>query len=123
MLEKISAAQVDHVLLKTAAALRSQEVEITQLKSQLADYERQQHATKIASAAVDRGIVAEDEAAGYASDLANGNDDLNMVENLVSRSAAGVSLGTTLEKAASVHEDAGGDDVLTTFLLSSEFSG
>jgi len=125
MLEKISAAQVDHIMLKAASALRAQDALILELKQKVASYERRDHAVKIAGAAVYRGIMEEDEADTYADDLANSTEDLNMVEDFVSRAAAGVPLGKTLEKSAADHSG-GGDgesDVLTSFLLSSDYAG
>lgn len=125
MLEKISAAQVNTILLKSAAELRTLRDENIQLRRQLADRERYEHAEKIASMAVDRGIMDPTDAADYASQLASGGTDLGMVENFVSKAAAGVPLGQALEKTASDNLSGGEDatDVLTSFLLSSDFAG
>ncbi len=124
MLEKISAAQVDHIMIKAASTIRDQSARIRELENELARRDRIEYAEKIASSAVDRGIMAVDEAEDYANDLANSAEDLKMVEDFVSRAAAGVPLGKTLEKTASdsSHGEAA-TDVLTSFLLSSEYSG
>jgi len=125
MLEKISAAQVNHILIKSAAELRSLRDENIELRRRLADRERHEHAEKIASLAVDRGIMDPTDAADYASGLASGQEDLGMVEDFVSRAAAGVHLGKTLEKTASDNLEGGegGTDVLTSFLLTSDLAG
>lgn len=123
-MEKISAAQIDHVMVKAAAELRSLSAENETLRLELASRDRRDHAEKIASVAVDRGIMAEEDAAEYASELSEGSDNLDLVESFVSRRAAGVPLGKSLEKVA--HDTEGGDgapDVLTTFLLSSDYAG
>lgn len=125
MFEKLSAANVDQVLIKTAGTLRAQDVRIKSLEAQVAGYKRRDHAEKIAHEAVNRGIMESDEADSYASDLANSAEDLNMVEDFIGRAAAGVPLGRTLEKTAGDHS-LGGDgesDVLTSFLLSSDYAG
>jgi hypothetical protein len=125
MLEKVSEAQVNHIMLKAASAMRAQSSRISELEGVIASYQRRDHAEKIASAAVHRGIMDEDEAPSYADDLANSDENLNLVEDFVSRAAAGVPLGKTLEKTAADHSR-GGDgepDVLTTFLLSSDIAG
>ena len=124
MLEKISEAQVNHIMIKAASALRAQQARIGELEQEIARRDRVNHAEKIASAAVTRGIMDEDEADSYANDLANSSENLNMVEDFVSRAAAGVPLGMTLEKTAADHGgEGGGSDVLTTFLLSSDIAG
>jgi polyhydroxyalkanoate synthesis regulator phasin len=124
MLEKISEAQVNHIMIKAASALRAQQARIGELEQQVASYKRRDHAEKIASTAVNRGIMEEDEAGSYANDLANSSEDLNLVEDFVSRAAAGVPLGKTLEKTAAEHGGEGGEsDVLTAFLLSSDIAG
>ena len=124
MLEKISAAQVDHIMTKAASTIRAQDARIRELEFELARRDRVDHAEKIASEAVNRGMMDIDEAEAYASDLANSQEDLKMVEDFVSRAAAGVPLGKTLEKVASDSSTGSGEaDVLTSFLLSSEYSG
>jgi hypothetical protein len=128
MLEKISAAQVDNIMIKAASALRGLKAENDRLRAQLAERDRRDHATKIASSAVDRGIMEEDEAKDYANDLANSGEDLRVVEDFVNRAAAGVPLGQTHEKVASAGEGEGqpGDGAearFNDFLLSSPFAG
>lgn len=123
-LEKISSAQVNELMVKAAHTMRGQQTEIASLKAKIASYERKEQAEKIASIAVDRGIMAEDEAPEYAEHLASGGEDLKMVEEFMGRSTRGLPLGKTLEKTASAEngENAGGEDVLTNFLLTSEFT-
>jgi hypothetical protein len=125
MLEKISEAQVKHILIKSASALRNLRDENADLKRQLAERDRHDYAEKIASQAVDRGVIDPTEAADYAEKLASSAQDLKMVEEFVSHAAAGVPLGQTLEKTASDNYDGGdgGTDVLTSFLLTSDFAG
>tara|TARA_R110002126_G_scaffold416_4_gene2834 strand:- start:394 stop:762 length:369 start_codon:yes stop_codon:yes gene_type:complete len=120
-LEKISAAQVDSVMIKAAHALRGQQAEISRLTNEIAVRDRRDHAEKIAHTAVDRGIMEVDDADDYAEKLASGSEDLSMVEDFLGRTAAGVSLGSPQEKLASDSE--GGSDVLTAFLLTSELAG
>jgi len=124
-LEKVSEAQVNHIMLKSAQVMRGQQERIKELEGQVAAYQRRDHAEKIAHRAVERGIMDVDEADSYANDLAEGSEDLDLVEDFVGRAAAGVPLGKTLEKTAA---DANGgedgeSDVLTTFLLSSDIAG
>jgi len=125
MLEKISSAQVDDVMIKAASALRAQKARIEELEEIVSANARQRHAEKIASTAADRGIVAVEGGETYASELASGSEDLAMVEEFVGRAAAGVPLGRKLEKTAADHEGVSDEesDVLTTFLLSSDYAG
>jgi hypothetical protein len=103
MLEKISSADIDGFLVKAAATIRDQEATISELRSDLAGKERHEHAEKIASAAVDRGIMDESEAKEYAESL--------------------VPLGSALTKTASASLDDHGEpvDVLTAFLTNNPY--
>lgn len=123
MLEKISAAQVNDLMVKSAHTLRAQQTEIAELKTKIAAYERKEQAEKIASIAVQRGIMAEDEAPEYAEHLASGGEDLKLVEEFVGRTSRALPLGKMLEKSASAESGniPVGEDVLTNFLLSSDF--
>jgi len=124
MLEKISAAQVDNILIKSASVIRQQDARIHELEAELARRDRREHAEKIAEVAVDRGIMDEDDAEEYAEKLASSAEDLTMVEEFVGRAAAGVPLGRSLEKVASDSEGGEGEtDVLTAFLLTSDLAG
>lgn len=119
MFTKISSEEVNATLVKAASILRSQQQEINRLKQELASRERYDHAEKIASAAVDRGFMDPVDAKDYAISLAEGDKDLNLVEDFVSQTTAGIPLGTGLAKTAS--EYSGSDtDPLTQFLLSSD---
>ena len=100
-LEKISAAQVDGMMLKAAHTIRAQNTRITELESELGRRDRKAHAEKIAHQARERGLMDEDQSVEYAEQLATGSDDLQVVEDFVNRSAAGVPLGTDHEKTAS----------------------
>ena len=114
-----------HLVLLVVRKLTATNVEITEhrLKTKIASYERKEQAEKIASIAVQRGIMAEDEAPEYAEHLASGGEDLKLVEEVVGRTSRALPLGKMLEKSASA--DNGnipvGEDVLTNFLLSSDF--
>ena len=99
-MRKLASQDLDGLLIKSAATIREQNQEIARLRGQLAGHARQAHAEKIASAAVDRGILDADEATSYAEDLANGDRDLGAIEDLVSRSSSGVPLGE-MRKVAS----------------------
>tara|TARA_Y100000310_G_C20503728_1_gene725326 strand:- start:383 stop:754 length:372 start_codon:yes stop_codon:yes gene_type:complete len=102
MIQKIAAADLNHLLVKSAHVIRTQGAEIQELKQHLADKNRLDHAEKIASIAVDRGIMSEDNATEYASKLAESDRDLSMVEDFVSRnSGAGLPLGNEMSKTAS----------------------
>ena len=61
-----------------------------------------------------------EEAEEYAQSLAQGDKDLDMVEEFVNRTAAGVPLSSSLQKTASA-SDSSESDVLTNFLLTSDF--
>jgi hypothetical protein len=122
MLEKIAAADVNHLLIKTAHVLRSKDAEIDALKRQLADQDRARHAEKIAGIAVERGIMSEDNAEDYAEKLASSNRDLTMVEEFVARnSGAGLPLGDEMTKEASgpgFSSSGSAEDKFTNSLLS-----
>lgn len=124
MLEKLSHVQVNEYMIKAAHALRGQQTKIASLEAKIAEFERKEQAEKIASIAVSRGVLAEDEANEYAERLASGGEDLKMVEDFVGRATNGLPLGRTLEKTASAEngEVPVGDDVLTNFLLNSDFA-
>ena len=120
MLEKIGEAEVNGLLLSAADSIRTLESENARLTAQLATRARSDHAEKIASVAVDRGLMDEDDGQEYARDLAKSDKDLGVVEDILKRSAKGIPLGHT--KTASAHDmdrDASGDDVLTAFLKTS----
>ena len=118
---KIAEAEVNATLIKAAGLLDSQQTRIHELEQELQIRDRAEHAEKIASVAVSRGIMEEDEASEYAQSLVTGDKDLDMVEEFINRTAAGVTLGNPLEKDASVTVD-DGSDVLTDFLLSTDIS-
>ncbi len=123
-MQKIAAADLNHLMIKSAHVIRSLETENAELKRQLADKDRHSHAEKIASIAVDRGIMSEDNAEAYATELASGDKDLAMVEDFVARNnGAGVPLGSELVKSASETELGDGDTAegrFTNFLLTSD---
>lgn len=119
-MEKVSSTEVNATLIKAASALRSQQAEIVHLRNEIARRDRESRAEKIASSAVDRGIMDAEEAEEYAQSLAQGDKDLDMVEEFVNRTAAGVPLSSSLQKTASAL-DSSESDVLTNFLLTSDF--
>ena len=119
-MEKVAAAQVNQYLIKSAQVIRDLAAENKNLKAELANRDRHDQAEKIASVAVERGLVAEEEADTYAEHLANGGEDLKMIEDFVGRSPVGVPLGTLKEKTASAEHSTGEQDVLTAFLLGSD---
>ena len=123
-LEKISSEQIDHLMVKAAHVIRTQQSEIVELRKDKADRDRRDHAEKIASSAVDRGIMDSEEGDDYALTLAESDQDLSMVESFVERTAAGVPLGGSLQKVASVEGGEEGDsDILSTYLLSNPIPG
>jgi hypothetical protein len=117
---KIGSAEVNSMLTKAASVLREQKLEIDRLGSKLSEHDRSRHAEKIASTAVARGIMDVDEAKDYAETLFKSGKDLDMVEEFVARTAAGVPLGAHIQKTASVEGSEGDSDVLTAFLLSND---
>lgn len=117
---KISSEEVNATLIKAAHALRTQNEEITRLRNEIAVLNRHNYAEKIASQAVERGIMDPMDARDYARSLAEGNKDLSMVEDFVTQTTAGIPLGSGLAKTASVHSGSAGADPLTMFLLSSD---
>ena len=120
---KIGSAEVNATLIKAASTLRSLQADNDRLRADLAASARRDHAEKIAHNAVERGIMDPDEAKDYADSLTEGDKDLSVVEEFVSRTAAGVPLGASLQKVASAEGSADGDDdVLTSFLLTNEIS-
>ena len=121
-MNKLSSESVDNLLIKAASALRSQNHEIARLQEQLDWYERNNHAEKIASQAVERGIMDPTEAGEYAKTLAEGGRDLSMVEEFISNSTVGVPLGSGLAKTASDYGGSGETDPLTEFLLTSDIT-
>ena len=120
MLNKIGSAEVNATLLKAASVLRDQQGEIERLKAELSVRDRRGHAEKIANSAVERGIMAEEEAKDYADSLIEGDKDLDIVEEFVSRTAAGIPLSSSLQKTASATGTDGEADVLTSFLLTND---
>lgn len=117
---KIGSAEVNATLIKAAGIMRNQQAEIARLKEELAVRDRATHAEKIASAAVERGIMDPTEATEYAKTLAAGEKDLEMVEEFVARTTPGVPLVSGLAKTASASHTNGDTDVLTSFLLSND---
>ena len=115
---KLGSAEINATMLKAATALRSQQTEIARLTAALESNERNLHAEKIASTAVERGIMDPEEATEYARELAGGNKDLDMVADFVNRASGGVPLVAGLQKEASVGNSE--VDVLTSYLLSND---
>ena len=128
MMRKIAGAELDGILIKTAAALRSLQAENDDLRRQLAARDRQDHAEKIAHVAVQKGMMSEDAASEYADSLASSDKDLSMVEEFVTRgNGTGVPLGREIEKVASDHTlaDPNGSQAeadFANFLLTSDLA-
>jgi len=124
MLEKISAEDIDRVFLKCASTIRSQGAEIARLQAQVAGHERKARAEKIASTAVERGIMDPTQADEYAESLTTGDEDLDQVESFMNKASAvsGLPLGESLLKSASVVEDGveSAEERFETALLSSD---
>ena len=116
---KISSEEVNATLIKSANALLAQQEQIAHLTNEIAVLNRHNHAEKIASQAVERGIMDPTDAREYAQSLADGNKDLSMVEDFVTQSTAGIPLGSGLAKTASEYRGSDSDP-LTQFLLSSD---
>jgi len=125
-MQKIAAADMNHLLIKTAHVIRTLETENATLRQQLADKDRHTHAEKIASIAVERGIMSEDNATDYATELARSDRDLEMVEEFVARNnGVGVPLGSEMHKTASDDTLADGDTAegrFANFLLTSDYA-
>ena len=119
---KIDTSEIDGVMIKAASALRSLQQENSRLRDELARRDRQNHATKIASSAVARGMMEEADAVDYAQSLLESGKDLDMVEDFVSKTVSGIPLGSGLAKTASdnLSFGDGSADVLTSYLLSNE---
>lgn len=116
---KISSEEVNATLVKAAHALRNQNEEINRLRQEIAVLNRHNYAEKIASQAVERGIMDPTDASDYARSLALGDKDLSIVEDFVTQSTAGIPLGAGLAKTASEYGSPDSDP-LTAFLLSSD---
>ena len=118
---KIGSAEVNATLIKAAAALRDLSSENERHRVTIASTDRRDYAVKIASSAVNRGIMDPEEAKDYANSLTESDKDLSMVEEFVNRAAAGLPLGNSLQKTASVEGTQDGEaDILTSFLLTNE---
>ncbi len=124
-MNKIAAADVDFLMTKAANSIRELAAENRSLRAALAEHDRKSHAQKIASLAVNNGIMDDDAAADYAAELVDSDQDLSLVEQFVSRQSQGLPLGHTVEKTAS---DFGGatagsaEDRFLTDLLSSDLA-
>lgn len=116
-MSKISFDSIDRTMVKAASIIRAQNAEIERLQEALSARTRHDHAEKIASAAVERGWMDADDAREYAFELAKSEKDLDVVEDVVNRTAAGTPLSTGIKKIAS---DNGSVDVLTSFLLTND---
>ena len=116
-MNKLSFENIDRTMIKAASVIRSQNKEIQRLNDIIASRTRIDHAEKIASVAVERGLMDIEEAKDYASDLARSERDLGVVEDFVSRTAAGTPLSSGIKKVA---HDNGEIDVLTSFLLTND---
>ena len=125
-MQKIAAADLDHQLIKSAHVIRTQATQIAELKDQLSLKNREEHAEKIASIAVSRGLMSEDSAEDYAKTLADSDRDLNMVEEFVARnSGTGLPLGDEMAKTASddiALNDGSAEADFNNFLLTSELA-
>ena len=118
---KIGSAEINATLIKAASALRDLSTENNRLRTVIAGTDRRDYAEKIAHDAVSRGIMDPEEAKDYAHSLTESDKDLSIVEEFVSRAAAGVPLGNSLQKVASVEGSQDGEaDILTSFLLTNE---
>ena len=116
-MDKLSFESIDRAMIKGASIIRAQNKEIQRLNEIIQSRTRIDHAEKIASVAVEKGLMGREEAKDYASDLARSEKDLGIVEDFVSRTAAGTPLSSGIKKVA---HDNGGTDVLTTFLLTND---
>tara|TARA_R100000149_G_C5801154_1_gene88370 strand:- start:299 stop:655 length:357 start_codon:yes stop_codon:yes gene_type:complete len=114
---KLSFESIDRTMIKAASIIRAQNAEINRLKEIIDSRSRFDHAEKIASVAVERGLMGLDEAKDYASDLAQSEKDLGIVEDFVTRTAAGTPLSSGIKKVAN---DNGEIDILTSFLLTND---
>ena len=118
-MNKIAAEDLNQPLLKAASVMRGQQSEISRLRVELGRRDRNDHAQKIASLATERGMMGDSESRDYAQQLVDSGQDLSVVENVISNTAAGFPLGSTLSKPAA-DDTVHGDDVLTTFLLTEQ---
>ena len=116
----LTTAEANEAFIKAASIIREQQEEILSLKAAGASSSRSAHAEKIASAAVERGIMDPEDAVEYAQSLFDGGKDLDMIEEFVSRTAAGIPLGGSLKKTASVSDFSEDGDILTNFLLTND---
>ena len=125
-MQKIAATDLNHLLVKSAHVIRTQESQISDLKQRLSDRDRSNHAVKIAGLAVERGVMSEDNADEYARSLADSDKDLDMVEDFVSRNnGAGLSLGSELSKTASdayLDDGESAEGRFNNFLLTSDLA-
>jgi len=114
---KVSSADINRSMQKAASIIRKQQTEINRLTEILTSKNRYDYAEKIASTAVEKGLMAIEQAKDYADSLANSEKDLQIVEDFVSRTSTGVPLSTGIQKIAN---DNGESDVLTSFLLTND---
>ena len=119
-LRNLTFEQIDDLMVKSASGFRVLIEENKRLRQALADRDRRDQSEKIASAAVEKGWVSQEEADTYASNLYQNGKDLSPVEELVNHSATGIPLSPGIQKVAS---DLGGDqelDPLTLCLLENQ---
>jgi hypothetical protein len=91
------------LLEKSASTIRDLQSQLAEKDAQLARFTRTEQAQKIASSAVERGMVGPDEANDYAAQLVDSGDDLDSLQSAVDMVAPTAPLGA-LKKTASEHD-------------------
>lgn len=100
MLEKIGAAEINGLLKQASVTITNLVGENQQLRDELAERDRKDHAIKIANEAAERGQISVDNVGDYAEKLASSGRDLNMVEEFVTNAAPEVPLGSFTKEAS-----------------------
>jgi hypothetical protein len=122
MMTKISNAEMSGVLQVTSNTIRELSAENTDLRTKLAQYEKRDHAEKIASAMDEKGLSPElshkEKVAGLMQ-----RDDLQVVERAVEMNAPQMKLASVAEGQFVAAESEGGqndataDDATNAFAL------
>ena len=112
---------IDQLLAASAAMLRTQQAIIDDLQQEKIAAARRRRADRVANGLVVGGHMDTASAEDYAEIISSSDRDLGVIEDFVSRTGQNIGLGEPLRKVAGHDVPSNGPDVLTSFLLSSDF--
>lgn len=120
-MDKIASVKdVEAVLTKTAGVCRQLAAENRDLRTQLASYQRRDELSKIASQAVERGTLEEDDVPNFVDRWSKDETPLEVLTDFVGRTPPGVPLARLDEHEKVASADGDETDVLTAFLTSTD---